>query len=83
MVADKVLFLAGKELPDAARVKTLLVANGEQGVPTKLKEKGEVMVSACTCIYNLHNTCISMHNYVATTPSIRMGRGEARAGPPN
>ena len=28
MDADKVAFLAGKELPDAALVKTLLVANG-------------------------------------------------------
>ena len=62
MDADKVAFLAGKELPDTALVKTLLVASGEQGVPTKLKEKGEAMVSTCTCIYNLHNTCISMHN---------------------
>ena len=62
MDADKVAFLAGKELLDAALVKTLLVANWEQGVPTKLKEKGEAMVSTCTYIYNLHNIWISMHN---------------------
>ena len=40
MDADKVSFLAGNELPDAALVKTLLVATGEQGIPAKLKEKG-------------------------------------------
>ena len=81
MDADKVAFLAGKELPGTALVKTLLVASGEQGVPPKLKEKGEARVSTCTRIYKLHNTCSSMHSYVATTTSIRMGRGEARAGP--
>ena len=67
MDADKVSFLAGNELPDAALIKTPLVANGEQGVPAKLKEKGGAIVRTCTCIYNLHSTCTSMHNYVSTT----------------
>ena len=49
MDADKVAFLSGRELPDASLVKTLLVASGEQGVPAKLKEKGESPASA-TCI---------------------------------
>ena len=45
MDADKVAFLAGTELPDAALVKTLLVASRMQGVPAKLKEKGEAPTS--------------------------------------
>ena len=65
MGADKVAFMAGRELPVAALVKTLLVASGEQEVPAKLKDKGEAMVSTCTCICNLHNTCSSMHKYLA------------------
>ena len=83
MDANKGTFLAGNELPDAALVKKLLVANGEKGVPAKLKERGDAIVSTCTYIYNLHNTCNSMHNYVATTPSIRMGQGEVHADPPD
>ena len=49
MDAEKVAFLAGTELPDAALVKTLLVASVEQEVPSKLKEKGEAPAST-TCI---------------------------------
>ena len=66
MDADKVSFLAGNELPDAALVKTLLVANGEQGVPAKLKEKGGTIAHTCTYISNLHSTCICIYNCVAT-----------------
>ena len=40
MDAVKVAFWSGRELPDAALVKTLVVASGEQRVPAKLKEKG-------------------------------------------
>ena len=39
MDTDKVAFLADRELPDVALVKTLLVASGEQGVPVKLTRK--------------------------------------------
>ena len=49
MDADKVAFLAGRELPNAALVKTFLVASGEQVAPAKLKEKGEAPAST-TCI---------------------------------
>ena len=48
MGADKAAFLAGKELPNAALVKTLLVATGEQGIPAKLKEKGSTVSHTCT-----------------------------------
>ena len=44
MDAEKVAFLAGTELPDAALIKTLLVATGKQGIPAKLKEKGDTIV---------------------------------------
>ena len=45
----KEAYLSGRELPVAALVKTLLVGNGEQGVPAKLKEKDE-SPSSLTCI---------------------------------
>ena len=78
MDADKVSFLAGNELPDAALVKTLLVANGEQGVPAKLKEKGGAIARTCTCISNLHSTCTCMYNCVATTITITHQGGTRR-----
>ena len=49
MDAQKLAFLSGRELPDAALIKTLLVASGLQGVPAKLKGKGESPASP-TCI---------------------------------
>ena len=48
MDPDKVAFLAGSELPNAALIKTLLVPTGEQGVPAKLKEKGDSYARICT-----------------------------------
>ena len=85
MDADKVSFLAGNELPDAALIKTPLVANGEQGVPAKLKKKVVQLFAPAPA----STTCIAPAPPCTTTyplqsqPSIRMGRGEARAGPPN
>ena len=70
MDADKVSFLAGNKLPDAALVKTLLVANGEQGVPAKLKEEGGAIAHTCTYISKLHCTCTCTHSCVATTITI-------------
>ena len=52
-------FLAGSELPDAALIKTLLVPTGKQGVPVKLKAKGNTCVRTCTstCTIAYMDTC--------------------------
>ena len=70
MAADKATFLAGKELPEEALVRTLLVATGDQGIPAKLKEKGSTIAHTCTYISKLHCTCTCTHSCVATTITI-------------
>ena len=70
MDADKVSFLAGNELPEAAVVRTLLVATGEQGIPAKLKEKGSTIAHTCTYIFKLHCTCTCTHSCAASKITI-------------
>ena len=85
IAADKATFLAGKELPEAALVRTLLVATWEQGIPAKLKEKGSTTAHTCTHIYNCFAPAPAL---TAALPlksqsPIRMGLSEASADPPD
>ena len=67
MDAEKVAFLAGTELPDAALIKTLLVATGKQGIPAKLKEKGDAIAHTCTCKCTNHyadNGTCNLHQHL-------------------
>ena len=80
MDAEKVAFLAGTELPEEALIKTLLVATGKQGIPAKLRGKGDAIARTCSCVSNLHSTCTCPYNCIATTVTITCQDG-TRKGP--